>query len=259
MKLPPYVAPNPEQGVNFFSPTFWMVSQPEQVAGLMRAASQLVNSGFYFADNLFTWGRNNSLFEDPAFRAAWEANCLNASDQAIAWRRYVLATMAYHAVQLEGDFVECGVYQGTGVKTIIDYLGGKSFPKTFWAYDTFDYNPVEGLEFEGQGPGLFDRVRQRFDGYDQVRLVKGLIPDCFAGDCPEKIAFLHIDLNNAGAEIATLERLFDRIVPGGTLILDDYEWAGPYRAQKLAEDPWFDARAYRAVPLPTGQAFVIKR
>ena len=49
------------------------------------------------------------------------------------------------------------------------------------------------------------------------------------------------------------------MVPGGVLILDDYEWAGVYRPQKLAEDAWFDARHYRVMPLPTGQGLVIKR
>lgn len=70
---------------------------------------------------------------------------------------------------------------------------------------------------------------------------------------------LHIDLNQAPAEIAALDRLFDLIVPGGMLILDDYEWGGGYRAQKFAEDPWFDSRRYRVMPLPTGQGLVFKR
>jgi O-methyltransferase len=53
--------------------------------------------------------------------------------------------------------------------------------------------------------------------------------------------------------------LFDRIVPGGMLILDDYEWAGVYRIQKILEDRWFEAREYRVFPLPTGQGLVLKR
>lgn len=43
------------------------------------------------------------------------------------------------------------------------------------------------------------------------------------------------------------------------IILDDYEWSMIYRPQKLAEDPWFEARGYRVMPLPTGQGLVIKR
>jgi hypothetical protein len=76
---------------------------------------------------------------------------------------------------------------------------------------------------------------------------------------PERIAWLHLDLNQPAAELAALDALFDRIVPGGLLILDDYEWAMAYRRQKIAEDPWFEARKYRVIPLPTGQGLVIKR
>jgi hypothetical protein len=49
-------------------------------------------------------------------------------------------------------------------------------------------------------------------------------------------------LNEASAELSALAALFDRVVPAGMVILDDYEWAMSYRAQKLAEDPWFEAR-----------------
>ena len=37
--------------------------------------------------------------------------------------------------------------------------------------------------------------------------------------------------------------LFDRVVPGGMIILDDYEWA----------------RGDRVIPLPTGQGMLVKR
>ena len=66
-------------------------------------------------------------------------------------------------------------------------------------------------------------------------------------------------MNKAETEIAVLERLFERVVPGGIVILDDYEWSGVYRRQKISEDAWFAARDYRVIPLPTGQGLVIKR
>ena len=102
-------------------------------------------------------------------------------------------------------------------------------------------------------------VRAKFADYPQVQLVRGLIPESFAGNSPDRIAYLHIDLNQAPAEVAALDSLFDRMVPGGILILDDYEWSMIYRSQKLAEDEWFERRGYRVMPLPTGQGLVFKR
>jgi len=245
--------------VNFSTNLSWGISDPARFAALMEEAKTLVAPGYYLGDNLFTWARNNSALEDAHFRDAWETNIINDADEAIVWRRYVLACAAYHCIQLPGDFVECGVYIGTGIKTVMDYLGARDFPKTFWGFDTFDYNPVEGHAFAGQQEGFYELVQDRFAGYDQVRLIKGLIPDCFADGIPEQISFLHIDMNNAAGEIAALEHLFDKVVSGGVVVLDDYEWSGIYRDQKSAEDKWFDSRSYRVFPFPTGQGMILKR
>jgi len=255
----PALTPAPTSEIlNFRVDTSWGIADPVRFSELMSQATRLVSPGHYLGDNLFVWGRNNSLFEDQAFRKAWEANQLNSADQAIAWRRYILACAAYHCVQLPGDFVECGVYLGSGIKTVMDYIGGPQFPRTFWGYDTFDSNPTSH-RFEAQSEGLYEKVCARFADYPQARLIKGLLPDSLEGASPQEISYLHIDLNSAKYEIAVLDALFDRVVPGGIIILDDYEWAGPYREQKIAEDHWFDARRYRVFPLPTGQGIVLKR
>jgi hypothetical protein len=241
-------------------PVFWGTSDERAVADAMQAASRQVAPGCHFADNLLTWGRNNSMLQDQAFMRAWAANAESAPDKAIIWRRYILACAAYHCLQLDGDFVECGAYSGVGVKTVVDYLGGEAFPKDFWIYDLFDHDDsMLHHAMPDHGPALHERVTRKFQSYPQVKIFKGNIPEVFEGQSPDRIAYLHIDLNQAPAEIAALDALFERVVPGGIVVLDAYEWAGPYRDQKLAEDPWFEARRYRVFPLPTGQGLVIKR
>lgn len=258
LALPERSAPS-AQPENFVSPLNWGLADPKRFTELLQELLTLMPPGVYSGDNLITWGRNNSALGDGPFCEAWKSNLQNDADHTIMWRRYVLACAGYHCVHLNGDFVECGVYRGTGIKTVMDYLGGTAFPKRFFGYDTFDYNPVPGHAFPGQEEGLYDEVLSRFEGYSQVTLVKGLIPESFAQGYPHAISYLHIDLNSAEAEIAALEMLFDRMVPGGILILDDYEWAGVYRVQKVAEDAWLDKRGYRVFPLPTGQGLVLKR
>lgn len=259
MRLPKLSPADPENVVNLFAPMVWGLSDPVRFYGLMTEAVQYVVPGYYLGDNLFTWGKNNSLFDDIDFRRSWESNLQNDADRAIAWRRYILVCAAYHCSQLPGDFVECGVYKGTAIKTVIDYFGQDGFCKNFWGYDTFDYNPTEHNPFVGQEDGLFNEVKKRFLNYPQVRLVQGLLPDSLENNSPAEIAYLHIDLNSSKYEVAVLDVLFDRVVAGGIVILDDYEWAMRYRSQKLAEDVWFDKRGYRVFPLPTGQGLVLKR
>jgi len=259
MKLPKLTMPKIEAVYNYFFPLFWGTKDNQAVAASIKEVSSKVDPGIHFADNFFTWGRNNSMFDDGEFLTAWRANAETDSDRAIVWRRYILACAGYHCVQLDGDFVECGAYMGVGIKTVLDYLGGKEFPKTFWGYDLFEHDAAMLHQaMPDHGPGLYEKVTAKFAEYSNVRIVKGEIPAVFTNNSPAKIAYLHIDLNQAPAEIAVLNHLFDRVVPSGMIILDDYEWFA-YRSQKLAEDPWFEERGYRVMPLPTGQGLVIKR
>lgn len=247
-----------DQAFNFFTTVFWGAKDPDVFADLMQIAAKQT-SGYHFADNMFVFQRNNSMFHDDPFVKSWSDNALAPSDKAIVWRRYILAMAAYHCQHLEGDFVECGAYQGVGAKTVIDYLGGPEFKKTFWLYDMFEHNAeMVNHAMPEHGSELFGEVQARFKDYPRVKILKGFLPDVLQVGSPEKIAYLHIDLNQAPAEIATLDALFERVVPGGMIILDDYEMLF-YREQKFAEDTWFGARGYKVFPLPTSQGFVIKR
>lgn len=257
--LPRWTEPKLNEVFNFFWPVFWFTRDKEAVSAAAQTLVLNADGGHYFGDNLLTWGKSLSMLDDQPFVIAWRANIESPSDEAIVWRRYVLACAAYHCMQLPGDFVECGAYTGVGIKTVVDYLGGIRFPKVFWGYDAFDHDEsMENHSMPAHSDKLFQRVSDKFAKYPQVRLVPGQIPASFVGAAPEKIAYLHIDLNQATAEVAALEHLFDRVVPGGIVILDDYDWVC-YRKQKLAEDAWFEARKYRVMPLPTGQGLIVKR
>jgi O-methyltransferase len=58
--------------------------------------------------------------------------------------------------------------------------------------------------------------------------------------------------------VETLERLFDRVVPSGMIVLDDYGWL-VLNEQKRAEDAFFAKRSYAVLELPTGQGLIVKR
>jgi hypothetical protein len=182
MTLSKLTTPDANVVHNFLLPVFWGATDSDEVAESIRGVTDKLVSGIHFADNFLTWGRNNSMFDDGPFVAAWRDNLDGDLNQAIVWRRYILACAAYHAVQLDGDFVECGCYKGTGVKTIVDYLGGKDFPKTFWAYDLFEHSPEElHHAMPGHSPNLYDQVCAKFEGYSCFRIIRGRIPEALEG------------------------------------------------------------------------------
>jgi len=239
---------------------FGLKDQNAFYQGLRTALGSLnTTAGSFASDNLFTVGRNLSFLSDARFMAAFNTHAQTDSERGIIWRNATAAWAANNAMRLEGDLVECGCYKGVTVRIACDYVDIGAHPeRKFYAYDIFEHNALmPHHSMPEHGATLFDEVKARFADLPNVIVKKGWIPDVLLEEAPEKIAFLHIDLNNAEAEIAALEVLFDRMVPGAILLFDDYGWAG-YRRQKQAEDPWLAARGYKVMELPTGQGLVVK-
>ncbi len=238
-------------------------SEQERLHKALKEIDGLYKRVFH-ADHLITVMRCMGFFEDERFMAAYNRAAQTDQERSLVWRLHTLAWAATHCATLEGDFVECGVYRGFSSAVLVDFLDFGRIERTFYLYDTFlgiperfrEGSPAPEDSYEDEG--LVDKVRERFAAYPNVRVVQGVVPDCFDDACPERVAFLHLDLNSYKAEVGALEVLFDRVTPGGMIVLDDYGWEW-YRAQKVAEDAFMKARGYSVLELPTGQGLVVKR
>lgn len=244
-----------------FRQKFWGIKNPELFQHSLTGIRQSIlsgNEGFFASDQLITFHRNLSFFRDSKFITSWKAHAADAIEEGVIWRRAVHYWAARHCLKLEGDFVECGVWKGTTVRIIYDAVDFGSSGKNYWLYDAFDFkegdkhHALDGLE-----PGLYDKVVERFSFAHNVKVITGYIPESFAQGMPEAISLLHIDMNNVDGEMAALEILWDRVVDGGIILLDDYGWLG-YKKQMLAESDFFEAMNHSALELPTGQGIVIK-
>jgi O-methyltransferase len=234
----------------------------------------------FWGDRLLSLDKSAGFLTEPRFAAALPAiRGSHAYDQydsphSIAWRLHTLVWAAHQACGLAaGDLVECGVFKGDIAWVVTAVLGEKLRGRSFYLYDSFagfapdlakpeDYPDNPGfIDFANrfyQERGLYDAVVARFAAMPNVRVTRGFLPQVLSTLCPDKIGFLHIDLNSPQAEIGCLERLFDRAVTGGVIVFDDYGWHA-FRVQKAAEDAFFAARGYSLLELPTGQGLVIKR
>lgn len=220
------------------------------------------------ADNLITFDRSAGFFQDSAFSAAMSRHAETAQEKSLAWRVHTLLWAAQQALHHEGDFVECGVWKGFCFGVVTHYLNWSTVPKELFLYDTFSGIPEEynsenrsNSVYEQQNAedpdAIFKAAKTRFEGMDNVHLVRGTVPETFSEVCPEKIALLHLDMNSAASEIAALDVLWDRLVPGGLIVFDDYGWAA-YSAQKRAEDTFMAERGHSILELPTGQGLLVK-
>ena len=214
--------------------------------------------GFYAGDNLITLGKSMGFLRDKSLIKAWREHSETGGEFGALWRRVILAWGARSSLRVQGDFVECGCYRGTGARIVADVIDFSKLDRKYYLYDLFDRDPKRPYHsMSAHGPDLFERVQGRFKDFSNVVVTPGLVPETFNVAAPEKIAFLHLDLNNREAEIAALDVLFDRIEPGGIIVLDDYAWIY-YRDQMEAEFKWFSERGYHVLELPTGQGVVIK-
>jgi len=217
-------------------------------------------SGVYFADNLITIRRAMSFLEDQDFTTALQACAREDRDLAIAWRTHVLCWAARSCLPLAGDFVECGTYRGYSAEVICRFVAPHAAGKRFVLYDLFDPGEAEGVghRLPSHGGALFAEVVARFQPYPGVQVVRGKVPDALPETAPERIAFLHLDMNNAAAEEGALRFLYDRIADGGMVVLDDYGWAF-YGEQRIVADRLATERGQAIVELPTGQGLLVKR
>jgi hypothetical protein len=226
--------------------------------GIRKAIDEVPPFGVFAGDNLFTFGRNLSFLDDADFMAGFTKNAANDTEKSIIWRYYVLCWAAKRGLGLEGDFVECGCYKGTTARIIADYLDFGNVDKEYYLYDLFEHTEsMEHHSMTGHSSDLHGTVRDRFSDLDNVHVIKGAVPGSFSQGVPEKVSFLHIDMNNVSAEIGALDHLFDKVATGAAIVFDDYGWIG-YRQQKEAEDRFLAERGLQILELPTGQGLVIK-
>lgn len=230
------------------------------ISGIQQALNSIKNcNGIYTGDNLFTYNKNLSFLDDEALMTAHAKHASDEVERATLWRISTVLWGVRQGLRLQGDFVECACYKGTTARIICDAIDLKNRPdRHYYLYDLFEHDPSQPHHaMPEHSKQLYSKVKTRFFEFDNVTVTQGKVPEILDTVSPEKIAFMHLDLNNAEAEIGALEVLFDRMVPGAVLVLDDYGWLA-YRPQKLAEDPWFEERGYRVLELPTGQGLVIK-
>lgn len=125
-----------------------------------------------------------------------------------------------------GALAECGVYRGG----ILKMLASAHPDRTVYGFDTFDGLPADmWKQDEPHSVGEFDDTSLRFV-HEQIGdciniiLVKGLFPKSATYYGDEKFALVHIDFDFYESTKAAIDWFLPRMVDGGVMIFDDYEW-----------------------------------
>lgn len=153
---------------------------------------------------------------------------------------------------IEGDFVECGVWKGGSSMFIAYYLiERKEYDRKIFLYDTFsgmttpssldiDLNGNKATDNHGMNwtPASLTEVKENMlkTNYplENIVFVEGDVKEVLPNTQPNKIALLRLDTDWYESTILELKYLYPRLSTNGVLILDDHgHWLG---ARKAAEE-----------------------
>ncbi len=157
--------------------------------------------------------------------------------------------------ELPGDIVECGVWRGGSMQAVARTLLSLGVTdRELYLFDTFE-GMSEPTEEDKRVDGAsaadllatqskdrpiwalatLDDVQDGFSRLDypaeRVHYVQGKVEDTIPEQAPEQIAILRLDTDWYSSTKHELIHLYDRLVPGGVLLLDDYGyWQGSRQA-----------------------------
>lgn len=242
---------------------------PRKVLALLEAAL-IIREQFpqtprvFVGQGLIAWEKTMGFLDDQRFRACVERHNHLRMMVNWEWNLHVIQWAAKQALHVEGDFVELGVYRGFTTAVTADNIEFGKASKRWYLYDTFAGIPADQRTdgwphaYDGRDSDeWFAEVTNLFAPYSNISVVRGRVPEVFSATCPERVAFVHIDLNSARAEVGALDALFDRLAPGALVVFDDYGWYSA-REQFDVENEWMAQRGLSILELPTGQGLFIK-
>lgn len=173
------------------------------------------------------------------------------------------------SIALPGDIAECGVSRGETSYEFVRYLEENHINKNLHMFDTFQGLPdiftVEEVSLALGNeliPGNFacsiEAVVERMGSYGRYKTHKGLFKDTFSG-FTDHLCFIHADADMYSSTLDIIELANRCLVPGGTIVFDDYDNAVT-PGVKLAIQRHLCPNRYTLLPSPTSiQCFAIKK
>ncbi len=161
---------------------------------------------------------------------------------------------------IEGDFVECGVYTGGNIMILKKLIEQNNLKRNIYAYDTFEgmtsptsYDiKIDGtvaskkfLKTDNWSSCSLEKVKKNFAemnlNLNNIKFVKGKVENTLkiSDNLPKKISILRLDTDFYESTKTELEYLYPLVVDGGILIIDDY---GSWLGSKKATDEYFSKK-----------------
>ena len=191
-------------------------------------------------------------------------------------RRSSLIELLESTLHLDGDVIECGVFRGKSLMMECRSVMAHAPDKRVYACDSFEGFPQDAVGDEDVSWFRFkfklrrkftvagdvpDRLERFFAAYGvSGHVVKGFFSDTLGRFADQRFCFMHIDCDLYESHLDCLNMLYDRLVPGGVAVFDDYaqaKWPGATKAV----DEFFAGRAEKPALLQSReiQAWYVRK
>jgi hypothetical protein len=193
-----------------------------------------------------------------------------------AARFHFFNRMIGRVASLDGDIVECGVGWGRSLIHLLALMQLEGKIRNLWAFDSFEGFPepsAEDTSFRNPRKGEWksdietierilsdagfanDFLRQR------LVLVKGFFSETLPSYRGGPIVFLHADADLYASYKDILENLYERVVPGGVIVFDEYlnTWEhAKFPGARKAIDEFFQDKEKIVRDEIYGKFFIVK-
>ncbi|MFF1394143.1 TylF/MycF/NovP-related O-methyltransferase [Streptomyces sp. NPDC058287] len=183
---------------------------------------------------------------------------------------FILATRHIVKHDIPGDIVECGVWRGGSMQACAKALLAQGdTERDLYLFDTYEgmtppteqdlrrdgKSAEELLAAQGKDRPIWavatlDDVKSGFRSVpypeDRLHFVRGKVEDTVPRQAPEQISILRLDTDWYASTKHELDHLYDRLVPGGVLLIDDY---GYWQGSRQAVDEFLEKTGERLLLL----------
>lgn len=176
---------------------------------------------------------------------------------------------------IPGDVIECGVWRGGSMQAIalaLASMGDRE--RHLYLYDTFEgmTPPTEqDVRYDGTSAAdslaakerskesmvwayaTLEDVQAGFENVpypeDRVHYVKGPVEETVPATLPDQVALLRLDTDWYASTAHELTHMYDRLVSGGVLMIDDY---GHWQGSRQATDEFLERTGEKLLLVRTG-------
>lgn len=160
----------------------------------------------------------------------------------------------------EGIVAEVGVYKGGSLKV----LGQLFDDRLVLGFDTFSGLPKEQwVESEIHEPEefndtTFEDVQEFLSDCPNIVLIKGLFPESGEQYQGMRFSLVHLDTDFYLSTKLSLEWFWPRMLPGGIIVFDDYQWENCPGIVKVLDEVAIGQYKVPVRKIAEYQAYIIK-